>query len=196
MKLRNNRGFTLVEIAIVLTIVGLIIGGVWAAAATVFANNKNQQFSKDLVQIIENIKSSYAGQPSVDVTGLSTDIAKNSGWFPNDMLSTVGTGASAVTTVITPFSLAAAPDHVSVGKGSAANHVLLTIGTSTSSDTVHDVPKPACGLVSSQLASVTNQAALGIVTVNGKTMGASGQDSTTAAGACDGDTLSVEFLVP
>ncbi len=53
---RKNKGFTLVEIAIVLTIVGLLIGGVWLAAAAVIENKKRDDLSASLLQAMINTK--------------------------------------------------------------------------------------------------------------------------------------------
>ena len=50
MRIRNCSGFTLIEIAIVLTIVGLLIGGIWLAAATVLENKKRNDFATEMLQ--------------------------------------------------------------------------------------------------------------------------------------------------
>lgn len=66
----TRRGFNLVEAAIVLGVVGLVIGGIWVAAATVQANMRKSDASKALVLILQNVRTLYAGQspPVADIT--------------------------------------------------------------------------------------------------------------------------------
>jgi len=66
---QKNKGFTLVEIAIVMTIVGLLVGGIWMAVATVIENKKRDDLSTSLLQAMINTKmlfssNSYRQSPS------------------------------------------------------------------------------------------------------------------------------------
>jgi competence protein ComGC len=50
---RARRGFNLVEAAIVLGVVGLVIGGIWTAASAVSENHKINETAKNLVLIVK-----------------------------------------------------------------------------------------------------------------------------------------------
>jgi competence protein ComGC len=66
-KQHPTRGFNLIEIAIVLGIAGLVIGGIWIAANAVQANIRKSDGSKGLVQIVQNTRNLFANQsPAVD----------------------------------------------------------------------------------------------------------------------------------
>lgn len=54
---RQKRGFNLVEAAIVLGIVGLVIGGIWVAASNVMHNQRVAQLKADIVQTINRTRS-------------------------------------------------------------------------------------------------------------------------------------------
>jgi len=60
MRIRNRSGFTLIEIAIVLTIVGLLVGGIWLAAATVLENKKRNDFATEMLQTLVNTEVLFA----------------------------------------------------------------------------------------------------------------------------------------
>ena len=59
LKPRATKAFTITELAIVLGIVGLILGGIWTAAASVYQQQRNNKFVKDLFVISENIRVFY-----------------------------------------------------------------------------------------------------------------------------------------
>ncbi len=52
----KKRGFNLIESAIVLGVVGLVIGGIWVAAAAVNNNYKVSKTVSDLVLVVKNIQ--------------------------------------------------------------------------------------------------------------------------------------------
>lgn len=84
LKHRNAyKGFTLVELAIVLAVMGLIIAGIWAAAATVSRKNKEVKASQQLLEIVKNVRDLYAGRP--DATGITTESMIFSGAIPTEM---------------------------------------------------------------------------------------------------------------
>ncbi len=146
MKLRQNKGFTLIEIAIVLTIVGLIIGGIWIAAATVFSNNKTQLLTKDVIQVIQNTKTLFAGQGANAVTdGLTITNLATAGVFPTDMITpTAGV-------IITPFSTQ-----------TAASDVTITSAGNTVGFAFNNIPSGACTQLLLTLGSLNNIQKLGI----------------------------------
>lgn len=53
---RNRKGFSLVEAAIVLGVVGLVIGGIWVAAATVIENHKVNKTVEGITTNVSNIR--------------------------------------------------------------------------------------------------------------------------------------------
>lgn len=59
----KRRGFNLVEAAIVLGVVGLVIGGIWVAAAAVQENNKRQTFIAALLTTSTNLQNLYKNMP-------------------------------------------------------------------------------------------------------------------------------------
>ena len=69
---QKRRGFTLTEIAIVLGIVGIILGAIWAAAAMVYSNNRTKEATTEVLTIIGNWQSIF-GNRRVDI-GDWTDI--------------------------------------------------------------------------------------------------------------------------
>lgn len=65
---RRQRGFNLIEAAIVLGVVGLVIGGIWVAAAAVQSNLRESDASKGLLQIVQNVRNLYYGQSPTTTT--------------------------------------------------------------------------------------------------------------------------------
>ena len=87
MTTKNQKGFNLVEAAIVLGIVGLVIGGIWVAASSVYENNRTQRASQQLITIVQQVRklSSNAG----DLVTSSADVTSSlvtAGVFPADMV--------------------------------------------------------------------------------------------------------------
>lgn len=81
-----RRGFTLTEIAIVLGIIGVILGAIWSAAAMVYANNRTKLAVAETLQIVANYRSIFSrgletiGTVDVTCTGV------NNGAFPAEMV--------------------------------------------------------------------------------------------------------------
>jgi prepilin-type N-terminal cleavage/methylation domain-containing protein len=63
---KRKRGFTLTEIAIVLGIIGLILGAIWVAAAAVYNNLRISKATTQLLVITQNMRSMYATSSAVD----------------------------------------------------------------------------------------------------------------------------------
>jgi Tfp pilus assembly protein PilV len=79
------RGFTLTEAAIVLGIVGLILGSIWVAAAAVYRNMRVSTTSNQLLQITQSIRSMHATSATVDSAITAVALA-TAGAIPGDML--------------------------------------------------------------------------------------------------------------
>ena len=67
-------GFNLIEAAIVLGIVGLIVGGIWAAASSAYENMRQQTASKQLLSLVGNIRNYYQNA-NIDWGTLATPAA-------------------------------------------------------------------------------------------------------------------------
>lgn len=85
-----KRGFTLTEIAIVLGIIGLILGAIWVAAAAVYNNMRISTANTELLQITQAVRAMYATSASVDS---GADMPGNvtylrAGVFPTSALDT------------------------------------------------------------------------------------------------------------
>lgn len=88
---RNERaGFTLTEIAIVLGIIGLILGAIWVAASGVYASSRNADANKGLLAITQKVRSVYATQTQVDTANGADETTAliRAGVFPSNMLNT------------------------------------------------------------------------------------------------------------
>lgn len=58
--LKKTKGFTLTEAAIVLGALGLLLGGVWAAAGSVWDSYRLRRVEEDLFQTVQNVQNHYA----------------------------------------------------------------------------------------------------------------------------------------
>jgi len=61
----SKRGFSLVEFAIVLGIMGIVLGALWGVVAIVRENVKRSAMSEQMVSIVTNIRSFYMGRSRV-----------------------------------------------------------------------------------------------------------------------------------
>ncbi len=74
MTKKMKRGFTLTEIAIVLGIMGLILGAIWAAAAAVYGSQRMNNASNQIAQIVQSVRKVYStantiSPANVNITG-------------------------------------------------------------------------------------------------------------------------------
>lgn len=86
---RSQRGFTLTEIAIVLGVIGLILGSIWVAASSVYNNQKTAKTNTQVLSIAQAVRSLYASVASTgdaDGTDETTNLCK-ANVFPNDMVT-------------------------------------------------------------------------------------------------------------
>jgi len=87
---RKTRGFTLTEAAIVLGIVGLILGAIWVAAAAVYENMRTNRANEQILKVAQAVRSLYASSPTMNVGGENVDVTTalvSAGIFPTDMLN-------------------------------------------------------------------------------------------------------------
>ncbi|MGE4352086.1 MAG: type 4 pilus major pilin [Bdellovibrionales bacterium] len=92
---RKQRGFTLTEAAIVLGIMGLILGAIWVAAAAVYNNLRVTTTSNQLLQVVQSIRSMHATQQTVD-SGINSLLVAKAGGIPKDMITYTNEIPSAV----------------------------------------------------------------------------------------------------
>jgi len=101
---KTSRGFTLTELAIVLGIIGLILGAIWVAASKVYQSNRTDTAVKEIQTILSGYRSLYSTHAVDTGAGSWTDltcVGVNSGFFPNDMIPP-GTTCSAGNTASYP----------------------------------------------------------------------------------------------
>lgn len=87
---RLRKGFSLIEAAIVLGIVGLVIGGIWVAASAVQTNLRESTASQGVLQIVNNVRNLYYGQSLTATATITSDLV-SAGAIPGDLLQ--GTNA-------------------------------------------------------------------------------------------------------
>lgn len=69
-----NAGFSLVEAAIVLGVVGLIIGGIWAASNSVAQNRQTNQLAAGTLVMVNNIRRVFADSFPTASTVLGSEV--------------------------------------------------------------------------------------------------------------------------
>ena len=84
-RVSKQAGFNLIEAAIVLGIVGLIVGGIWAAAASAYENMRQQSASKNLLSLAQNVRGFYAQNQATSIDG-NTENLFSLGLIPADMV--------------------------------------------------------------------------------------------------------------
>jgi len=88
MRQRHNhkKGFSLIEAAIVLGVVGLVLGGIWVAAASVNRRLKISRLASDMFAIVEATHRlvPYANYPTSWATDNITYFARNAGIISPD----------------------------------------------------------------------------------------------------------------
>ncbi len=104
---QHKKGFTLTEIAIVLGIMGLILGAIWAAAASVYNNQRINSASNDIASIVQGVRKLYAMSNGTGVaanTNITGDLVLAKA-VPSNMVNaaTNYTAGNATNTLVGPF---------------------------------------------------------------------------------------------
>ncbi|MDP9196016.1 MAG: prepilin-type N-terminal cleavage/methylation domain-containing protein [Pseudomonadota bacterium] len=81
----SQRGFSLLEMAIVIGIIALIIGGIWLAYAAVTSNKREADANGQVLTIAHNMRNLYVNQNGGDGASMANLIA--AGIFPGNMVS-------------------------------------------------------------------------------------------------------------
>jgi hypothetical protein len=79
----RRRAFTLTEIAIVLGVMGMILGAIWGAASTVYANKKT---TAALQEIVANVRGLYANGQIPGGSQVLSPMLINAGQVPSNMI--------------------------------------------------------------------------------------------------------------
>jgi prepilin-type N-terminal cleavage/methylation domain-containing protein len=90
--LRGERGFTLTEIAIVLGIIGLILGAIWAAASAVYTNMKNSQGQQGITATAQSVRSMFAASGNTGIAAGTNTLITVAGMLPVSWNSSAGAG--------------------------------------------------------------------------------------------------------
>ena len=83
---RKLRGFTLTEAAIVLGIVGLLLGAIWVAAAAVYNNMRISTTTTQILQIAQAVRAMHATTTSITTGGDLAPTLAQAGAIPKDMM--------------------------------------------------------------------------------------------------------------
>ena len=90
---RRRRGFSLLEIAIVLGVAGVIMSGVWAAASHITDAQRLSRATQEVAQIVSGFRQMYSKRGIDDVPNAqgwaeTTCKGVNAGYFPSEMMNT------------------------------------------------------------------------------------------------------------
>lgn len=174
---RQRRGFTLTEIAIVLGIVGLILGAIWVAASAVYNNLRISTTVRDMIALSQGVRNLYANQGTMDA--ITTNNLICTGAVPNDLV--VGTCAAGGATMVDSWG------------GAITWTPATTISTAGNSFVIDlaGIPQPGCvGLLTDSSTRSTGSGIYGVNAGNAafNTIAGVGQTTnytgTTAVTAC------------
>ena len=97
-RLSSTKGFSLTELAVVLTLFGVIIGSVWMYSAQAYNRAHEKQTEQQITTILANIQRVFANTSSAtgsaDVTAMGANITTGgitAGIFPAEMIDSTGT---------------------------------------------------------------------------------------------------------
>jgi len=90
---QRKRGFTLTEIAIVLGIMGLVLGAIWVAAAGVYNNQRVNLATTSIMQIAQGVRALYATSATTGYTTTAdmTTALITAGAVPNNLVASSST---------------------------------------------------------------------------------------------------------
>jgi type II secretory pathway pseudopilin PulG len=157
---KSQRGFNLIEAAIVLGIVGLVIGGIWVAASAVQENMRKSDASKGMIQMVQNVRNLYYGQ-TPDATGDITADLVNANAIPGDFVN--GTGARNPWNGVVTVSIADATNYDEID--------IAYVG----------VPKSACIEMTSRNTNISTGVGLQQIIIDVTDTSAGGADTTVTA---------------
>lgn len=171
---RKNKGFTLVEILLVVGFIALAGIGIYTIYGKVQVSNQANTESRNLDTLRAGVKSMYGGNPNF--VGLTNTVANQSRLTPDSMRT------ATITEIINTFGGAVAIAPVSLGAG-ANNGFRITYPS---------VPGAVCSKLVTSAGGQFNQVTVGATVV--KTFGTSVPiDVAAAAANCNVDTVTILF---
>lgn len=137
----NKRGFNLIEIAIVLAVIGLVIGGIYVAASSVTENQRKQKAQSQLLTIVQNMRAVYANQIWT-TTAPTAPVLYNARVMPADVVPDSTTNPATFTGAFGAVSITA-PDANNFGvslaglpKGACIDLITKNFGTAQQTDQI------------------------------------------------------------
>lgn len=93
---RKIRGNSLTEVAIVVGVMGVILGGIWAAANYVLEQVKKERFAEQVTMVVNNVRAFYQNQPGIKGTtdDVTADVVENK-LVPKEMVASSTTATHA-----------------------------------------------------------------------------------------------------
>jgi len=154
----NPRGFTLLEITIVLSIVGIIIAGVWFYGAQTLYNAKVEKLQSQIVHIITRSHEVFGNNSVPNNTDL-TQGAITANIFPTDALGVPTSGSTTSGYIaIEPFAMP---------NGTVAQYSFRTLGPLNGAPTfllsIPSVPTDACVKIISYMGAKATVTQLGLL---------------------------------
>ncbi len=84
---KERKGFTLMELVIVLCVIGLVLAVIWVAASAVWSNYKVYRVNQQVIAVIKNVRDVYGASGKLMANGVVTPALHAEGILPNDMAS-------------------------------------------------------------------------------------------------------------
>ena len=176
---KQNKGFTLVEILLVVGFIALAGIGIYTIYAKVQVSNQANTESRNLDTLRAGIKSLYGGSPNFG--SITNAVVNNARLTPDSMRTALTAGNADITNT---FGGAVVVAPVTLGTGTGANNGF--------SITYPAVPGAVCSKLVSSAGVQFNQVAVGSTTV--KTFGSNvPMDLVAMSTSCSVDTVSITF---
>lgn len=87
------RGFSLIEAAIILGVIGVVIGGIWAGANAITISNQKSDVLKTTLSIVQGVRNLYVGQTVASNTNITSNMVQ-AGIVPAGWVNGSGTISS------------------------------------------------------------------------------------------------------
>lgn len=197
MRLRHSRGFSLLEMAIVMLIAGLIIAGIWILAAQINHENKKAILGRDVIQIVVNTRALFVNQTTSTGNFTSAD-AITANIFPASWVQ----GNPAVPILRQPFATDfVSPSAIIQNSPIDAEDIYLIVGVTNSRERA--LPVDACVSLALKLGQAENFDRFGfkiIYIANGTSTRTFNRNSVpitpaaAASGCSTADTNSVQVI--
>jgi prepilin-type N-terminal cleavage/methylation domain-containing protein len=178
---QSRRGFTLTEIAMVLSVMGIILGGIWAVAGAVYDNNHIKTATQQFMTISANWKSAFSSRrvDIADNTNITT-MSINNNFLPADMITSP-------TTAVNPWN-----GGVNILSSQTDNGIIISYSGLNQSACVRLANALSNTSIIWQEINTNSQYTPGSITGGGNTL----WSLSTIAGYCNGDSNSVSVMYP